>query len=387
MKLTKKEKTLIVIFAVLVYAFVSVKFVLMPSLPKIKEAKNRIETAQIQLDALEKDYSNINQYKNQIKENKVIDERLGSYLTNSASISDSVEFVENLAVLMGTSLKGISLGSPQENIEGGTTYYAFPINFTTILSEDGLSELIKFCEGGSKKVTIRQLNINPTSEGITGEFGSARSNKQHFNLNVGLIFYSMDKDAANSLVNFTRAALERFFSENDMPIFIEEAQQIPEVMPSQATQVSDTTSGDPFDITLMNADFKIFHRGYLYGGYNFEAYTEFNKDDRIRFEIDIPIDISIVLGKTQYTIECIDGSGHTKTSTGNLSDRNFTLYIQSNINNSIEANENLWVNLKIKNDSGKNIRAKMEQTGDRVKILDRDGNSIDGSSEKEKLYF
>ena len=65
----------------------------------------------------------------------------------------------------------------------------------------------------------------------------------------------------------------------------------------------------------------------------------------------------------------------------------FYLYVQSNIKNDVKEDENLWLNLRIRNDSGKIIVARIEQTGDRVKLTDRDGNEIGGKSEKEKVYL
>ena len=385
MKLTNKEKTLLIVLIVMVYAFISVKFVFMPSLPKMKDAKNRIETAQIQLDALEEDYRNIKQYKDKIKQNEVINDRLSSYITNSASISDSIHFVENLAVLMGTSLQSISLGSPQQNVEGGATYYAFPVNFSTILTEDGLDELIKYCEGGSKKVTIKHLTIDPASKTSARESNIFKSGKQHFELNIGLLFYSMDEGTANTFLKSTRAAFERFINDNDIPIFVEDAEELPNT-PTQTTQVSNTGSSDFLDISYMNADFIVFHRGYLFGGHNFETFSRFAQK-RIQVTVDDPMDVTLNLGKTQYTIDCIDGDAHTYSLTGNLEDRDYTLYIQSQINTQTKENEELWLNIKIINDSGHSIHAMMEQTGDRVKIFDRDGNAIEGKSDTEKVYF
>jgi len=389
MKLSKKEKSLLIVLAVLVYAFVFAKFVLMPSIPRIKDAQNRIQTAKDQLSALEKDYNNIGDYKKMIEEKKVIDERLGEYLMNSAGLSDSIEFIENLALLIGTSLKSVSLGTPQQLIEGETDYYAFPISFNTVLSEDGLNELIRFCEGGSRKVTVKQLNINPADENSAAEYGIVALNKQVFNINIGLVFYSMNKDAADSFLKYTRAAFERFKDIDGNPVFIEDSEEIagsafPQTAQAPSTAVNDDSSAG---ITLMNADFKIYHTGYLYGGYNFEAYTEFSRNDRIRSTISVPMDVSLILGSTQYTIECVDGDGHMDSITGSLPDRDFTLYIQSNIKNDVKEDENLWLNLKIRNDSGKTIVARIEQTGDRVKLTDRNGNEISGKSEKEKVYF
>ena len=391
MKLSKKEKTLLIVFAVLVYAFVFAKFVLMPSLPKIKDTQKRIEEAKSQLNALENDYKDIDKYKKRIEENKVVDERLGEYLMNSAGLSDSIEFIENLALLIGTNLKSVSLGSPQQLMKGETAYYAFPISFKTVLSEDGLNEFIRFCEGGSRKVTVRQLTINPANDKSAAEYGIVGLNEQIFNINIGLTFYSMNKDAADSFLKYTRAAFERFKDEDGNPVFIEDSKDIADNTPSQTATVSNTevkdTGNTSNEITLMNADFKIFHTGYLYGGYNFETYTAFNRNNRVRSTISVPMDVSLTLGSTQYTIECVDGDGHMDSITGSLPDRDFTLYVQSNIKNDVKEDENLWLNLKIRNDSGKTIVARIEQTGDRVKLTDRNGNEINGKSEKENVYF
>jgi Tfp pilus assembly protein PilO len=361
MKLSKKEKSLLIVFAVLVYAFVFTKFVLMSSIPRIKEAQNRIEAAKEQLSALEKDYNNIDEYKKMIEESRVIDERLGEYLMNSAGISDSIEFIENLALLIGTSLKSVSLGTPQQLIEGETAYYAFPISFNTVLSEEGLNELIRFCEGGSKKVTVRQLTINPTDAGNAAEYGIVALNKQVFNINIGLVFYSMNKDAADNFLKYTRAAFERFKDTDGNPVFIEDSDEIADNTPAQTVPAPNPVKDDDnasTEITLLNADFKIFHTGYLYGGYNFETYTAFNRNNRVRSTISVPMDVSLILGSTQYTIECVDGDGHMDSITGSLPDRDFTLYVQSNIKNDVKEDENLWLNLKIRNDSGKTIVAK-----------------------------
>ena len=391
MKLSKKEKTLLIVLGVIVYIFVFAKFVLMPSLPKIKDTQKRMAEAKAQLSALEKDYNNIDEYKKMVEENKVVDERLGEYLMNSAGLSDSIEFIEDLALLIGTSLKSVSLGSPQQLMEGETAYYAFPVSFKTVLSEDALNELIKFCEGGSRKVTIRQLTINPADEKNAAEYGIAGLNKQLFDINIGLTFYSMNKDAADSFLKYARAAFEKFKDMDGNPVFIEDSKDIADNTPSQTAPAKSAavkdTGNTSTEINLMNADFKIFHTGYLYGGYNFETYTAFNRNNRVRSTISVPVDVSLILGSTQYTIECVDGDGHMNSITGSLPDRDFTLYVQSNIKNDVKEDENLWLNIKIRNDSGKTIVARIEQTGDRVKLTDRNGNKISVKSEKEKVYL
>jgi hypothetical protein len=195
----------------------------------------------------------------------------------------------------------------------------------------------------------------------------------------------MDEGTANTFLKSTRAAFERFINDNDIPIFVEDAEELPNT-PTQTTQVSSTGSSDFLDISYMNADFIVFHRGYLFGGHNFETFSRFAQK-RIQVTVDDPMDVTLNLGKTQYTIDCIDGDAHTYSLTGNLEDRDYTLYIQSQINTQTKENEELWLNIKIINDSGHSIHAMMEQTGDRVKIFDRDGNAIEGKSDTEKVYF
>ncbi|AGC68258.1 hypothetical protein Cst_c12670 [Thermoclostridium stercorarium subsp. stercorarium DSM 8532] len=394
MTLTKKEKAMLIILAVLVYIFVFVKFVLLSSMQKIKEAKNRIQTVQTQLDALERDYSNIETFKKQIKENEIIDERLGEYLMDNAGFADSVKFVENLALLIGTRLKGISLGSPIELTEENATYYAFPVSFKTILTEEGINELLKFVEGGSRKVSVNSLNITPAGDETASEFGLTSSNEQLFDVNVSIYFYSIDKDAADNLARFTRAAFERFIENNDLPVFIEDTDKVDIAFPSRNTQAFENTgirnAGSSSEITLMNADFKIFHRGYLFAGYNFETYSQFNRSERIRYHVGVPVDVTLILGKSQYTIEYADANGYNEKLTGSLPEnenRDYTFFIQSNIANDVKENENIWVNVYIRNDSGRNLIIKREQTGDRVRIMDRDGNIIERKSDKEKVYI
>lgn len=394
MTLTKKEKTMLILLAVVVYVFVFVKFVLMSSIPGIKEVKNRIQTAQVQLDALEKDYRNINAYKKQIEEYRIIDDRLGEYLVDSAGYADSVEFVEELSRLMGAKLKSVSLGNPAELVEGNSTYYAFSVNFRTVLTEDGLNELLKFVEGGSRKITVSNLNITPVShENAAEEYGIKKTNDQLFDVGIGLTIYSINKDAADSIAYFTRAAFERFLGDDDSPVFVENKDEVDISRPAenrQSSAANTRNTGTPAEITLMNADFKIFHTGYLLAGYNFEAYSEFNRSERIRYHVGVPVDVTLILGKTQYTIEYSDANGYTETLTGNMPEqvnRDYTLYIQSYIAADVKENENLWVNLRIRNDSGRNLVVKLEQKGDRVKLMDRNGNAIERRSDREKVYI
>ena len=132
---------------------------------------------------------------------------------------------------------------------------------------------IEYIEGGSRKVTVSTLSLKLTDEENAREYGISKSNDQLFDINIGLEFYSLDKDAADSLAKFTRAAIKRFIEDNELPVFIEELKETDNILPSEPEKVSryrgihksKNTSGES---TMRNADFKIFHSGYLFGGYN-----------------------------------------------------------------------------------------------------------------------
>lgn len=398
MTLTKKEKILLVILAVVVYIFVFTKFVLISAIPKIKDVKGRIHTVQAQLDALENDYNNLSRYKEQIKETETIDERLGEYLMDDASMSDSVEFVENLSLLIGRKLKSISLGDPKQMTIGESdTYYAFPVRFRTVLTEEGLNELLRFIEGGSRKISVSSLNIKLADPATASEYGITDSSGSLFDVNMGIVFYSLNKNSADSFAEFTRSAFERFIEKEGLPVFIEELKDNSEINVPAAENTENTktanaarNSNTSAGITLLNSDFKIFHTGFLYGGYNFETYSQFDRQNRIRTHIKVPVKVTLTLGQTQYTIEYADENGYTDALTGDLpanENRNYTFYIQSDVLDGVKENENLRVNLYIRNDSGKSINVKLEQSGDRVNVMDRDGNAIEQRSDKEKVYI
>lgn len=162
MKLTKKEKNLLIIFLVFLYIFVLYSFVLKPTIPKIQETKELIADAQARLDQLEEDYKNLPSFKQEIEINKTTDKWLSEYLMDGASLADSIEFVDSLAKTMDFKFTDISLGAPKAVQDDETKQdicYAFPIEFGIVCTYDELNEIIEFCEGSSKKVKVTGVEI------------------------------------------------------------------------------------------------------------------------------------------------------------------------------------------------------------------------------------
>lgn len=368
MTLTKKEKIMILILIVLVYAFAFVKLVIIDSLPKIKTAQANLVAMNAQKAALDAELMRLEAYKTEVKAKTVVNERLGDYLMENADISDSIQFVESLAVLLNTELNGISMGSPQQLSSEGMNYYGFPVSFSAVFSYDGFQEVIRYCEGGAKKVSVSNFSLKP-------EKGKTDS----FDVQMGLVFYSINKESADKLYEFSRSRFKEFTDRGGMPIFVSDDAKMPE-------QVQPTTSQNTV-ISIDSADFFVLHRGYLYGGENFQAYSSFNSSKRTRITTMDKVDVFLTLKGSEYTLESIDSNGIKETLTGSFPNRPLTLYIMSDINPSVEENKNLQLNITIKNETDQSIRVKIDEKGGRMKLMDRDGNEFDRKSDKEKIYI
>jgi len=384
MAVKKNEIKLLIILCVLVFGFVFVKFVLLTSIPKIKEAKIRLEEIKAQKAALDEDYRNLNNFYTTLEARNTVNERLGEYLMNNADITDSIEFIEKLALMMGTSIEKISLGRPSEITEAsGIKYYGFPISFSAIMPYGEFKELLRYCEGGSKKIRVDNFSINP-KENIDVE---SSADDQVFSSTISLVFYSINKDAASNLFQISRTRFQEFKNRDGDPIFIKEDAELPETdLPKQVSSAQEKKTNDSV-ITMDNADFIVFHRGYLYGGYNFETYASFNLNKRIQETTAGKMDVLLTIDNQSYTFQTVDNTGKTGRITGDIPDKNFTMYIQSYIDTKVKENDRLQLDIKIQNNSDKTIRVQIDQKGNRVRLLDRDGNEITSKNEKEKIYL
>ncbi len=384
MALKKKEKTMVIVLGLVIYVFAFVKFVLLSSIPKIKETQQALHAVQMKKEALEADYRNINAFIAELDAKTVADDRLGEYLMNNAGLTDSIEFIEKLALMMDTSIEKISLGQPTEMTEkGGTKYYGFPIKFNASFSYPEMEEVITYCEGGSRKVRIAGFGIRPDTS------SDKASGEQIFSISMDLVFYSLDKNAADNLYQYSLSRLQEFKNRDGSPLFIKEDAPLPEAdLPNpQTVSIKEQTIVPASVITMDNADFIVIHRGYLYGGFNFETFSMFNSKGRLRKTTAGKMDVLLTLSSHSYTIQSTDDAGRTDTVSGDIPNRNFTMYIKSDIDTRVKENENLQVNIKVMNDSGKDLRVQLEQTGGRVRLLDREGNEIIARNDKERVYL
>ena len=73
------------------------------------------------------------------------------------------------------------------------------------------------------------------------------------------------------------------------------------------------------------------------------------------------------------------------TVTGDVADRDFTFYIESIIDNNVSEDKDLYVDVKVVNDSSHTIHVKLNQKGNRLRLMDRSGNIISIKSDREKV--
>jgi hypothetical protein len=368
MSLNKKEKTMLIVLVIMAYAFAFVKVVVINAVPKVKEAQQRLVDIKQQKAALEAEYLSLQAYKDDIAAKKVVDDRLGSYLMNNAGLTDSILFIEKLALLFDTSLKKISLGAPQTLSVNESKYFGFPVKFEASLAYDDFRKIIEYCEGGSKKVRVDSYDFKPSSD------------DDIYDVTMKLVFYSIDKESADRLFQFSHSSFQQYRDREGEPIYVS-------VNEEPDFEKASISIGKSAGITKSNADLIVVNQGYLYGGYNFETYSSFNSGDRIRKTTTEKMDVFITLTNTGYTIETTDSYGKKEQVTGNIPDRELTFFIESNVITEVEENRNIQVNIRVQNDSGKNIRTKIRQTGNRVKLMDRNGNEITLKSDGEKVYI
>lgn len=391
MKLNKKERNLLIVFLALLYIFVLYNFVLKPNIPKIQETKELIADAQARLDQLEEDYKNLPSFKQEIEINKTTDKWLSEYLMDGASLADSIEFVDSLAKTMDFKFTDISLGAPKAVQDDETKQdicYAFPIEFGIVCTYDELNEIIEFCEGSSKKVKVTGVEIETqqdsespiNNENLEDEDVKAANANEELDIDLRIVMFSLNKDNAQGIYNYSRSKFKEYNSYDGTPIFIKEDDSLPEYI-----EDDDALEDESLDITQDTADFVLITRGILYAGDNFATYSRFNPTRRIQQPLSRKMNVEVNINNNTYTIITTDDRGIMSTVTGDVADRDFTFYIESIIDNNVSEDKDLYVDVKVVNDSSHTIHVKLNQKGNRLRLMDRSGNIISIKSDREKV--
>jgi hypothetical protein len=437
----RREISILGILGVVLYAFIYVKFVYLPALPVIEEKNVKIAGLQKQKDSLDSDMANLEAKKADYGSKLLNNERMGEYLMETASVADGLEYVEKISGIIEKEISSINVNAPKEiNLAGpqpaGTDgaaaatplkYYELKIDFQATLNYNEAMELVKYCEGGTRKVRISNFRLSAAPNTVqtppvqqpapTDRAGQtppatqppaaqapvpqapaappAQSNAfimasgtDKYAISMSVCFYSLNKGNLDTLYDYSRSRFQKFRNAEGVPFIQQKTDSGGNVvLPDIAS--SDTGSGGGADggtgLTLATADLVIKEAGYLVGGENFEMFANADVNKRVRIKTKEHINISLSLNGDNYTVDAMRNGGAAQTLSGRLSSKAFSIYVDSEVPYAKE-NENIGMSIRISNSSGRSVNVAMAQRTGRVKLLDRNGGEIYVKSDSEKVY-
>ena len=442
--INKKEKIMILIFGILLYAFIFFRFVWLAAVPEITAQKDELSKLQTEKAGLDRDILNIDSLKAGLTEKRLGNERLGQYLMDSANIKDSLEYVEKLALLLGKEIKGINVSKPVGvPVSGGTegdakgNYYEFQISFNTSMNYYEVIDLVKYIEGGTKKVKINKLsltadNSNKTAgaaanasqgaktgmastaqdanagaaagvgvsagsdagTGITngGSAGMvpAEDNTELtaaavFDVNMSVSFYSLNISSLNNIYEFSRNKFHNYDKGNPNPYILPETDSMGNLLPRADGLQKNGTPSASFP-SKDNADLAISGNSFLKAGENFAIVGKDSSRSILRLTTKERVSLNISLNGLSYTVKAVEGNGKQSAFTGSLADRDFNIHVSMDIPFIME-NENIGLDINILNNTGRNVNIMLSDKNKRAVIKNRQGKVIQAKDADERVII
>lgn len=445
----RREFNILAILAVALYAFIYVKFVYLPALPAIDAKKTEIAGLQKQKDSLDSDMANLELKKTDYSAKSLNNERAGEYLMETAGVADGLEYIEKISKMMGKEISSVNVNAPVEisiapvkapgaenaaaasdTASGAASkYYEFKVDFQAALTYNEAMELVKYCEGGTRKVRISDFKLSaapktattqPTqpaqvqapvnqSKPVAAQPGQAQTpavqtpavsqaqrndfimadGSDKYSISMSVCFYSLNKGNLDTMYDYSRSRFQKFQGTGKVPFIQQKTDGSGNVvLPDIAS--SDTGSGAGINssgaLTLASADLVIKETGYLVGGDNFEMYANADVNDRVWIKTKDYINILLNLNSDNYSVDALRSGSEAQSLGGRLPLRDFTVYVDLNVPYA-EENENIGMSIRISNASGRNVNVALAQRTGKVKLLDRNGNEIYMKSDSEKVYI
>lgn len=456
----RREVGILGILGVILYAFIYVKFVYLPMLPVAEEKNMKIAELQRQKDSLDSDMANLEAKKADYGSKSLNNERMGEYLMETAGVADGLQYVEKISGIIEKEISSINVNAPKEialarpQQPAGTEaaaaagdagapapaskYYELKIDFQATLNYNEAMELVKYCEGGTRKVRVSNFKLSaapntvqtppvqqPTPPAQAGQTPPAQqptqptqaaqtppaqnqppatqapagppaqpnafvmaSGTDKYAINMSVCFYSLNKGNLDTLYDYSRSRFQQFKNADGVPFIQQKTDSGGNtVLPDIASSDTGLSGGtdDSGGLTLASADLVIKEAGYLVGGENFEMFANADVNQRIRMKTKEPINIFLSLNGDDYTVDAMRSGGAAQSLGGRLSSKAFTIYVDSEVPYAKE-NENIGMSIRISNSSGRNVNVAMAQRTGRVKLLDRNGAEIYVKSDSEKVY-
>lgn len=401
MSMGKKEVALLSLLGLLIYALVFFKFIWGSVGADITAVRERLEVAARQKAELDNDLRNIENKRAELKSKKTINERMNECLMDSANLVDGLEYIDKLARLIGKNIVELQISKPEERWSSGTAnasaasdqnegtqggngkYYEMRMDFKTRMPYVAGLDLVKYLEEGSKKVTISKFSVKPSKDTAqdqviadTGTEGASKviPTEKMFDINMSISLYSINIRSSDRMYEYSRHRLGKY--SNFDGIFI-----VPTVKPTSGEESSpeDLDISDGFE----TSDIAIDEKSFLYAGENLMIFGTDRGNEVLRVKTNKTHEIQVTLNDSSYFINTLDSSGKPKSISGQLPERDITLYIRADMPD-INENKKIRLNVKVMNSSSKKLKIRLVDKQKRVKILDRNGAQIIDTSTIEK---
>ena len=200
------ETILIVFVGLLIYAFAMYYLVFVYIGEEMAVLNEEIKERQTRLDQLEYYLDNIEDFRKEKEVKTVVDERSNQFLMNEANVIHGIEYLHNLAEIMGESVDEINVVSTRpSSTENGNTYYEFKISFNVRMSYEEIEEIINYIESSALKMKITEFSIRPESQSSSQQSSdSSEANVQIrgakvYSCTLGITYCSNDVDLVDKL--------------------------------------------------------------------------------------------------------------------------------------------------------------------------------------------
>ncbi|MDP4093442.1 MAG: type II secretion system protein GspM [Bacillota bacterium] len=407
MSLNKREWTLLAVLGLLVYILITYFLVWSPTLPKISDKNKQVDAFTKQRNTIEDKLKNIENNKLVLSSKKLNADKLGNYLSESSNAADCVEYIQNLQLILGASLKSVNISPPvektvgqplntdinassnsnnQNNTNTANTgkFYEFKISISGSFTYSEAMYLLKYVEGGNKLASVSTFKISPEQEGNTkntntqqtknAETKTANNPDQKYQVDMELNLYSINIGNLKQMYEYSKYKFNNY-------------QQGGTLFSGTAGNTSENSAGNLNGAQTNPAPgstITIAESSYLVGGNNFNIIGTDTANDVFNSRTSKIQNVQIIFNDALYTIITTDSSGKLVSLSDVMPQKDISLNINADFP-AIKDNAALGMNIRITNNSSRKISIGLNDKIKRVKITDRNGKNILTGSDTEKV--
>jgi len=419
--LGKKEIKLLIILGIILYAGLFFILFVQKYIPEINDQNGRLSELKEKKRILDEDLAKIDEYKSDLVSKTSSNERTENFIYLNADVTDCIDYVDKLELLMQNKLRDVSVLDPvlknlevvvvdeekakllaepldekkatgegsstetkKKEVPKGQAYIELGLEFSADLTYPEITQLLSFIEGSSKRIKVSRFEMEPKLDKADKKDKKpvANTKNQLYEVTATVNMYTIN-DNADKIYEYSRSKFNRYLEQKG--ITFGESIPAPTAAPKTTKTISFNTTSKSTKISgsVTKPDFYIGLDGVLSAGDNLKIYGV--RDDKESLSSKIGGEIVIRLEINNYTYS-ITGPGNRgrETIRGSIPDRDLSMEIIAEIPN-IKDNETIKLNVQVVNNSKHKITINKVDSGMRATIKDRSGNKIEGSSKKEKI--